>query len=211
VFREYDDNENDAFSFGSKRRFQTEPNKLFFGAGERKKKNANCEEEVLDLEREELDCESMLDEEIEEGIDSIMGRIRVEDADCGANEERSSHGEFSWVSALRRVHDDSKWWNFLVVDMLQISPRMKNATTEILVPTTVKKKRKKKKKAVKKLLEEGLSKGLLLKLNYDDVRNAWSDRGSPFADGLPGNDVTPRFSSFAGNLKSKRKEFGKIL
>ncbi|KAK7354687.1 hypothetical protein VNO80_20154 [Phaseolus coccineus] len=209
VFREYDDIDSDAFSFESKRRFQTEPNKLFFGAPERnkKKKNANCEEVDLDLGREELDCELMLDEEIEEGIDSIMGRSRVEYADCGANEERFSHGEFGWVRALRRVHDDSKWWNFLVVDMLQISPPMENATTENLVPTTVKKKRKKKeKKVLKKLSEEGLSKGSLLKLNYDNVRKAWSDRGSPFADGLPGNDVTPGFSSFAGDLKSKRKK-----
>ncbi|ESW10767.1 hypothetical protein PHAVU_009G236100 [Phaseolus vulgaris] len=192
VFREYDAIDSDAFSFESKRRFQTEPNRLSFGARERnkKKKNANCEEVDLDLEREELDCESMLEEEIEEGIDSIMGRSRVEDADCGANEERFSHGEFSWVRALRRVHDDSKWWNFLVVDMLQVSPPMENATTENLVPT---KRKKKEKKVLKKLSEEGLSKGSLLKLNCDDVQKAWSDRGSPFASGFPGNDVAPRF------------------
>lgn len=205
MLREYDDNDNDAFSFESKRRFQTEPEKLFFGARERekkRKKNVNCEEVDLDLEREELRCESMLDEEIEEGLDSVMGRSRVEDADCGANEERFFHGEFCWVRALRRVHDDSKWWNFLVVDMLQISPRIKNATTESLVPTTVKKK---KKKVVKKLSKEGRSKGLLLKLNYDDVRNAWSDRGSPFADCLPGNDVSPLLAAIK-NLKGKKFE-----
>ncbi|CAJ1975849.1 unnamed protein product [Sphenostylis stenocarpa] len=210
VFREHDD--NDAFSFASKCRFQTEPNKLFFGTREKKKKmtmtmkekntffrekNANCDEVDLDLEREELECETMLDEEIEEGIDSIMGRSRVEDADCGANEERMIDGEFGLVRALRRVHDDSKWCNFLVVDMLKISPRVRMDRTENLVPTTMKKKKKKKekKKVAKKSSEKGLSKGLLLKLNYDDVRNTWSDRGSPFAEGSPESDVILRFSS----------------
>lgn len=52
-----------------------------------------------------------------------------------------------------------------------------------------------------------MSKGLRLKLNYDGVRSAWSNRGSPFADGSPGNDVTLRCSSLARDLnKSKRKK-----
>lgn len=213
LFRECNDNDNndDAFSFlrQSKKGFRTEPNKVF---SVREKKpcelstvvsDANCDE----FESGDFDCESMLDEEIEESIDSIMGS-RVEDGNCGASchgGERFSHG---YIRALRRV-DDTNWWNFLVVDMLQISPQMKNVTPSTTTTTTITKtaSKKKKKKVVKILPEVALSEGFLLKLNYDDVRNAWSDRGSPFADGSPGNDVTlRRFSSAAGNLKSKRKQ-----
>ncbi|RDY09871.1 Protein CHLOROPLAST IMPORT APPARATUS 2, partial [Mucuna pruriens] len=214
LFRECDD--DDAFSFlrESKRSFQTEPNKVFFGAPEKKPRESSAAVANYDeLESEDFDCESMLDEETEEGIDSIMGG-RVGDGDCGG--ERPSPwfgvgGKFGWVRALRRV-DDANWWNFLVVDMLQISPRMNTATPASLVPETEKKKKKKKKekKVVKKLpqveVEVELSQGLLLKLNYDDVRNAWSDRGSPFAGGSPGNDAAVRLSSLAGSLKSKRKK-----
>ncbi|KAK7411979.1 hypothetical protein VNO78_03424 [Psophocarpus tetragonolobus] len=203
LLREYDD--NDAFSFlrESKRSLQRKPGKVFFTVREKKacelsKGAANCDE------LEELDCESMLDEEIEEGIDSIMGGRSGAEDDANCSGERLSPligGKFGWVRALRRV-DDTNRWNFLVVDMLQISPRMKNTAAANLVPaTTTTKKKKRKKKVVKKLTDVGLSKkGLWLKLNYDDVRNAWSDRGSPFADGSPGN---VRLSSLAGDLKSK--------
>jgi len=45
-------------------------------------KVVNCDK--LDLESEEFDCESMLDEEIEEGIDGIMrGRtVQKDDTNC---------------------------------------------------------------------------------------------------------------------------------
>nr|KYP62274.1 hypothetical protein KK1_016801 [Cajanus cajan] len=167
---------------------------------------ANCDE----FESEDFDCESILDEEIDEGIDSIMGG-RVEDGGGGGG--GGGCGEFCcggerrspWfgVRALRRV-EDASWWNFLVVDMVEISPGMKKDATEGLVPATEKKnnnnkKKKKKKKVKKELAEMGVGEGLLLKLNYDDVRNAWSDRGSPFAGGSPGNGV-------AGSVKSKRKK-----
>ncbi|TKY72767.1 CHLOROPLAST IMPORT APPARATUS 2 [Spatholobus suberectus] len=202
LFREYN---SDAFSFllESKPDFQTKPSKVSFGVREKPRESsavvANCDE----LESEEFECESMLDEEIEEGIDSIMGS-RVEDANCqascrggeGVTPRFGIGGKFGWVRALRRV-DDSNWWNFLVVDMLQISPGMKKAAPAALVPATEKKKKKK----VEKLPEVALSQGLLLKLNYDDVRDAWSDRGSPFAHGSPENDVAVRFPSLAGYLK----------
>ncbi|XP_020221862.1 protein CHLOROPLAST IMPORT APPARATUS 2 [Cajanus cajan] len=222
LFREYHHNDNgngkgngngsDAFSFlrEGKRGLRTGPNKAFFGVREKPCEFsagiANCDE----FESEDFDCESILDEEIDEGIDSIMGG-RVEDGGGGGG--GGGCGEFCcggerrspWfgVRALRRV-EDASWWNFLVVDMVEISPGMKKDATEGLVPATEKKnnnnkKKKKKKKVKKELAEMGVGEGLLLKLNYDDVRNAWSDRGSPFAGGSPGNGV-------AGSVKSKRKK-----
>ncbi|XP_061361504.1 protein CHLOROPLAST IMPORT APPARATUS 2 [Gastrolobium bilobum] len=168
----------------------------------------------LDLDddcQEDFDAESILDEEIEEGIDSIMGRLDSNGA--------SSHDDHPWmgfggkfglqrtaVRAFRHV-DDGNWWNFPAVDILQISPKISNNPPPPPPPPPAAEKKKTKKKKVEKpnvveLKNAELPKsnpGLLLKLNYDEVRNAWSDRGSPFADDspasdAPGNDVTARLS-----------------
>ncbi|KAK7388143.1 hypothetical protein VNO78_22950 [Psophocarpus tetragonolobus] len=170
--------------------------------------------ELNDDGEESLDAESILDEEIEEGIDSIMGsRIQVED---GSNDAVHNlpwilpfGGKFDFprprVRALRHVHDDGTWWNFPTVDILQISPKINTKPP----PFTADKKMKKKK--LLPLPEKPLvlelktaelpqpKQGLMLKLNYDDVRNTWSDRGTPFADDspladVPENDVTARLS-----------------
>lgn len=76
--------------------------------------------------------------------------------------------------------DDTKWWNFCVVDMLQISPRMKHAAAEDLVPATAmatttektKTKNKKSKKVVKKLTEVFFFYGQMLifyNTNFDNI------------------------------------------
>lgn len=198
--------------------------------------------------REDFDAESILDEEIDEGIDSIMG-CRVEGDSNGAHEGNNwsvanSTGfgfggkmnfRLGLVRALRRV-DEGNWWNFPPVDIVEISPRINKHTTSFAASannekvkekkkktattTTTTKKKKKAEKAIVELKSSELpredsipklnSSGLLLKLNYDDVLNAWSDRGSPFADGspgsdAPGNDATVRFPSLAGRSKSKNK------
>ncbi|KAK7347768.1 hypothetical protein VNO80_22307 [Phaseolus coccineus] len=169
--------------------------------------------ELNDDCEESLDAESILDEEIEEGIDSIMGS-RVQDV------SNDAVNNFPWimpiggksdfprprVSALRHV-DDGNWWNFPVVDILQISPKIITKPP----PVTAEKKMKKKKVAAIAATEKPVvvelknvelpkpKQGLMLKLNYDDVRSAWSDRGIPFSDDspladLPESDVTARLS-----------------
>ncbi|QCD80335.1 protein CHLOROPLAST IMPORT APPARATUS 2 [Vigna unguiculata] len=169
--------------------------------------------ELNDDCEESLDAESILDEEIEEGIDSIMGSRVQEISNDAVN-------NFPWimpfggksdfprprVSALRHV-DDGNWWNFPAVDIHQISPKINTKPP----PVTAEKKMKKKKvtaiaatekPAVVELKNAELPKpkqGLMLKLNYDDIRSAWSDRGTPFADDspladLPETDVTARLS-----------------
>ncbi|KAJ6742044.1 hypothetical protein OIU85_016157 [Salix viminalis] len=105
---------------------------------------------------EDFDAESILDEEFEEGIDSIMGHLsvgneRVDDVP-DAISSRFGGQMNSWygnsmgynfggksqyghgiamrrgVTALRHV-DEGNWWNFPIVDMLQISPRLAAAAT----------------------------------------------------------------------------------
>ncbi|CAK7345725.1 unnamed protein product [Dovyalis caffra] len=124
--------------------------------------------ELCDGFDEDFDAESILDEEIEEGIDSIMGNLSVsnEMVDEVPNGISSSdaHGGGqmnSWygngnstgynfggksqyghgiairrgVRALRHV-DEGNWWNYPIVDMLQISPRLTTTSTAATATAT---------------------------------------------------------------------------
>ncbi|KAJ7979403.1 Protein CHLOROPLAST IMPORT APPARATUS 2 like [Quillaja saponaria] len=129
-------------------------------------------------------------EEIEEGIDSIMGN-RVDepnDASCYSLETNywcgnpmglGIGGRFDFgfrrggVRAMRHV-DEGKWWCFPTVDMHEISPRIKKAPASV---SAEKNKKKVEKPPATELPKEDSS--LLLKLNHDEVLKSWSDRGSP--------------------------------
>ncbi len=179
---------------------------------------------------EDFDAESILDEEVEEGIDSIMGNLSVNSGGGGGDSSCSSGnwngnsipmglgfcGKFGrGVRALRHV-EEVNWWSFPIVDVRQISPKFHKPSTSSSSSPMVAEKKKKKKK-VEKLAnlenKELVAKensnsletpkpnsGLLLKLNFDEVLNSWSDRGSPFSDEISGsevagNDVSVCFSS----------------
>ncbi|KAL5549420.1 hypothetical protein UlMin_004651 [Ulmus minor] len=171
--------------------------------------------------QEDFDAESMLDEEIDEGgIDSIMGNASVKpetfDESAGIGGTCYGYpmglgfgGRFDFglgmrrggIRALRQV-DDGNWWCFPTVDVLEISPKFNKP----VVSVSAEKKKKKKKVEKVSVVETNNNleipkpnSGLSLKLNYDDVLSAWSDKGSPFSDeisgsDLPGNDVTARLA-----------------
>uniref|UniRef100_A0A6N2N087 CCT domain-containing protein n=1 Tax=Salix viminalis TaxID=40686 RepID=A0A6N2N087_SALVM len=231
--------------------------------------------ELCDGYDEDFDAESILDEEIEEGIDSIMGNLSVsnEMVDEVPNDISPSYGHGggqmnSWhgdsmgynfggksqfghgmamrrgVRALRQV-DEGNWWHFPIVDMLQISPRLSTSATtatataaattnangnnspdgnsipkpkpksKLKMKSNSSSEKKKKKvelpgvvEAKSEELEEEnpikensipqSNRRLILKLNYDSVLNAWSDRGSPFSDetigSAEGTDVCARLA-----------------
>ncbi|KAE9602442.1 hypothetical protein Lal_00049411 [Lupinus albus] len=161
---------------------------------------------------EDFDAESILDEEIGEGIDSIMGSVTEKESDgavsCQIIPAIDSGGKLDCrlglKRALRHVDDGREWWNLPSVDILKISPEIVYKSQP---PTAAEKKRKRKKVEVKKPEAVAVKgnptvksdTGLMLKLNYNDVKNAWSDKGSPFADDssvsvASGNDVTVRLS-----------------
>ncbi|CAI8611101.1 unnamed protein product [Vicia faba] len=137
---------------------------------------------LLELnEEDDFDAESILDEEIEQGIDSIMGgRIPEDESNAGSS---SSH--HPWIGFGGKID-------------FRVGAKTPPPATE----------KKKKKKVVVVMKQSEVSKetelpkaksGLLLKLNYDGVRKAWSGRGTPFADDSPisdvsGNDVNARLS-----------------
>ncbi|KAF5749391.1 Chloroplast import apparatus 2 putative isoform 2 [Tripterygium wilfordii] len=151
---------------------------------------------------EDFDTESILDEEIEEGIDSIMGNLSTSSSnnDNGGNpipiglglgrNLGYGFGVKRGIRAFRHINNGN-WWSFPTIDVHQLSPRINNNSN-----SNSKSGEKKKKVELKnpELTEENSANlGLLLKLNYDEVLNAWSDRGSPFSNETPssdGNDVS---------------------
>ncbi|KAI3709066.1 hypothetical protein L2E82_38800 [Cichorium intybus] len=194
--------------------------------------------ELCDGFEDDFDTESMLDEEIEEGIDSIMGssnstieNYKSTDNSClnsktcygypmglgfGGNLEFNfGFGMRNGVRALKNG-DDGNWWNFPTVNVVNILPPV---TAALVSQTKVKKAPvEKKKKKVEELMkrsesetEQGnsnqreensgseIGSRLLLKLNYDDVLNAWSDKGSPLPEEIsgsesPGGDIHARLA-----------------
>ncbi|OIW18701.1 hypothetical protein TanjilG_13453 [Lupinus angustifolius] len=168
--------------------------------------------ELEDDYGEVYDAESILDEEIGEGIDSIMGSLTEKDTDgavsCQMIPAIDSGGKLDCrlglKRALRDVDDGGNWWNLPAVDIVKISPKIVYKSPP---PAVAEKKKKRKKVEVKNpepvaVKENPVVKsdtGLMLKLNYNEVKNAWSDKGSPFADDSPVsgasvNDVTARLS-----------------
>ncbi|XP_004296491.1 PREDICTED: protein CHLOROPLAST IMPORT APPARATUS 2-like isoform X1 [Fragaria vesca subsp. vesca] len=217
--------------------------------------NPNSSMEICD----DFDAESMLDEEIEEGIDSIMGSSTtsmnidsVDESSTTTSSDQMMMGscygypmglgfggnlEFGFgfrrggVRPLRQVDDGVNWWSFPTVDVLEISPRFNKSRPSAAPPSAGKKKKKKMEKLAvveSKLAEksgspktsqstkeeeeepEAETRQLMLKLDYDDVLNAWSDKASPFPEelqgGADGNDVSARLAQIdlftdAGGLR----------
>lgn len=200
---------------------------------------------------DEFDAESILDEEIEEGIDSIMGTVvesnsnsnlgiyesRVPGMNRGGGRSSNRIGKLeqmmminSWnrssngfkstgnlplglgLRSALRENDDPNMWKFHTVDFEQISPRIQ--TTAIATvdeenkkPIGGEKSKKKKKKKMTAVMatpliteskssedtteETSLKRtGPLLKLDYDGVLEAWSDKTLPFPDEILGSEAT---------------------
>lgn len=109
---------------------------------------------------EDFDAESILDEEVEEGIDSIMGNLSMNTTANTDSEEASSHhnslinsmvfdlgGKFELglgfqsrrnIQRALRHSDDGDWWRSPAVPMQEIVPKYKAST-----PSSEKKKKKK--------------------------------------------------------------------
>ncbi|XP_076934158.1 protein CHLOROPLAST IMPORT APPARATUS 2-like [Bidens hawaiensis] len=162
----------------------------------------------------EFDTESMLDEEIEEGIDGIMG---VSSNNPSSNDNDSCFDSntcygypmglgfggnlefnfgFGMKNGIKALKNNNNWWNIPAVTVVDVSPvpvKVKNIPVE------------KKKKRVEELMRrpelelgngnqgEGYfgqenNNNKLLKLNYDDVLSAWSDKGSPLPEEVSGSE-----------------------
>lgn len=164
--------------------------------------------------RDDFDTESMLDEEIEQGIDSIMGDsnsiLEIDESNgiiashfntcygypmaLGFVEKSELNFGFVMRNGARalRKGDERNLGSFPTVKMVNISPP----------PTKPEKSPvgKKKKKKVEELMksgsefrqgnfnsgeESGIGQRLILKLDYDAILNAWSDKGSPLPEETP--------------------------
>lgn len=141
---------------------------------------------------EGFDCKLIMEDEIEEGIDSIIGSTVEnysgnsggEGGFCYGGRERVNPwfgrfgGKIGVMKALRHV-GDVNLLNIAMVDVLEISPGLKKKPAAVIsMPTAEKKKQRKKENVEKRITSLALP--LRLKLNYADVRNLWSERGLPF-------------------------------
>lgn len=183
--------------------FPPEPKIQSPGEIESKCVSVDLSDEGLD----DFDTQSLLDEEIEQGIDSIMGDSNpILVIDESNDVVSASHGygypmglglgARNGVKALRNG-DEGKWWSFPMVDMVNITP-----APPVKCEKSPAAKKKKKKKVEESLKSEHGDFGsrkqrLLLKLNYDAVMDAWSDRGSPLPEEIsqsvsPGDDINTR-------------------
>ncbi|XP_078443244.1 protein CHLOROPLAST IMPORT APPARATUS 2-like isoform X2 [Wolffia australiana] len=149
-------------------------------------------------EDDDFDAESILDEEVGEGIDSIMGNLSFCSSAAGAAAEEQNPllgygvgGLLKLRQGLRRAlkrGDEGEWWRTPAVEVVEIAPK-RSASPE---------KKKKKKKAVAPPEEEAAPPPLSLRLNYDDVALAWSGRGSPFSDSTAKGEKIELFPEAAG-------------
>lgn len=156
---------------------------------------------------DEFDAESILDEETGEGIDSILGNLSASAAASDEAEATASYGipvglgfrTRRGIRPLKRV-DEASWWNFSTVDVVEISPKLNSRASD---SSSVDEKKKNKKKSAKTPSEPKTptaarelpkSGGLMLKLNYDGVLDAWSRRGRPLSGKNPVPHVPVSFS-----------------
>ncbi|KAF8008926.1 hypothetical protein BT93_J0043 [Corymbia citriodora subsp. variegata] len=173
-----------------------------------------------ELTDDEFDAESILDEETGEGIDSILGNLSATAAASDEAEATASYGipvglgfgTRRGIRPLKRVGEAS-WWNFSTVDVVEISPKLNDRASD---PNPAdKKKKNSKKKAAKtppetKTLtsaptpaaERPKSGGLMLKLDYDGVLDAWSHRGRPSSGERPVPDAPVGLADFDSFMKN---------
>lgn len=189
---------------------QVDPKFRLRGAGELV--GGNCDGDCDGEEEEEVaefDAGSILDEEVEEGVDSIMGNLAV--AGAAGDEEALLYGrrlEFRFgarsAGALRRAADDGEWWKVPTVDVRKIvAPKHKSAApgktkkkkklNEVGRPVTTTAAAEEEDEMKAAIVGESpasppagekraaRSGGLGLKLSHDKVMEAWSDR-SPYSD-----------------------------
>lgn len=150
-----------------------------------------------EMDSSEFDAESILDEEMGEGIESIMGNLQTENEQTQEPIDSSfcygypvGYGMRRESRAMRNL-EQCDWWSFPSVNMIDVCSESK-------------KKKKVEEMETKNSSESGSSQnqtnaGLLLKLNYDAVLRAWSDKDSPFPGDSPasdsaGNDVRARLA-----------------
>ncbi|XP_076956380.1 protein CHLOROPLAST IMPORT APPARATUS 2-like [Bidens hawaiensis] len=130
---------------------------------------------------DDFDTGSILNEEIEEGIDSIMGDCNsitgnheLIDNNCYGYPMGLGFGVRNGVRALRNAGERNRC-NFTMVDVVN--------TSLAVIGKCVGKKKKKRVEDLMRPKSE-VRRGLVLKLDYDAVLNEWADKESPVPEDI---------------------------
>ncbi|KAL2458214.1 Protein CHLOROPLAST IMPORT APPARATUS 2 [Forsythia ovata] len=152
--------------------------------------------EFCDDFQEDFDAESILDEEIDGGIDSIMGNLRTENELVDdSNAYISQMNNFVYGYPIGLGIEDAFEFGFGMrsesrrKEEKKVEKPLEIENSELVKENTISSGNS----TNKAFKEEAIPKpnaGLLLKLNYDKVLNAWSDKGSPFSGEAPGYEAT---------------------
>ncbi|XP_042452660.1 protein CHLOROPLAST IMPORT APPARATUS 2-like isoform X3 [Zingiber officinale] len=141
---------------------------------------------------DDFDAESILEEEVEEGIDSIMGNLSVSIPSEQDNSGGLLGGLEQNLQWALKAQDDCEWWRTPTVPVQNIVPNFKTPASKAASEKKKKKNEEKEKMCCKKITNRTVStdtpKGKLkaslgLKLNHEEVLKEWSDRSSMFLDG----------------------------
>ncbi|KAL1549530.1 protein CHLOROPLAST IMPORT APPARATUS 2-like [Salvia divinorum] len=128
---------------------------------------------------DEFDAESILDEEIGGGIESIMGNLEASHAPITNTFCYGYPVGLGLESRAMRGADE--WWKFPCVNVVDVNPNVgggkKVEETEDSVSP-----------------EPNAGPLLSLNLNYDGVVHAWSDKPWPFSDESPASEVRARLA-----------------
>lgn len=158
---------------------------------------------------DDIDTDSILDEEIEQGIDSIMGDSNSIQENIEYDLNKTCYGYpiglgFGVRNGVRALRNDNErnWWCSPMVDVMNISQAVVEGDCEKLLVGKKNKNTKKKKKVVELMKSEpefehlsiGNGHRLMLRLDYDGVMNAWTDKGLPLPEEIssstsPGGDI----------------------
>ncbi|PQQ20114.1 protein CHLOROPLAST IMPORT APPARATUS 2-like [Prunus yedoensis var. nudiflora] len=161
---------------------------------------------------EDFDAESILDEEIEEGIDSIMGSMSV---NMDSVDESNNGGGGGQMNSNPNPNSSNSCYGypmglgfggkFQFGFGLKEGEFNKSQSSSTPASASVPRPGRRRKRKWKNFGfgsesrsgiaqggesdSEGEEPGLMLKLDYEDVLNAWSDKASPFSEEMPGSDV----------------------
>ncbi|KAG6430413.1 hypothetical protein SASPL_108479 [Salvia splendens] len=145
--------------------------------------SSQCEDEE---EEEEFDAESILDEEIGGGIESIMGNLEMDKENDAPVNNTFCYGYpvglgLGLESRAMRVADE--WWKFPCVNVVDVNPNVVGG------------KKKKKVEETEDSVSPEPNAGMLgLKLNYNSIAHAWSDKPWPFSEESPESDIRARLA-----------------
>ncbi|XP_042052758.1 protein CHLOROPLAST IMPORT APPARATUS 2-like [Salvia splendens] len=151
--------------------------------------SSRCEED-----EEEFDAESILEEEIGGGIESILGNLEMDNKENDAPVNNTFCYGYPVGLGLesRAMRGADEWWKFPCVNVVDVNPNVAIAGGKKKKKVEIKKVEEEEEETEDSVSAEPNAGMLGLRLNYDGVARAWSDKPWPFSEESSESDVRAR-------------------